>query len=99
MALYLISYVLKNPGQDYRAVEKAIREIDENAERVMRSHFVVETDEDEEIDVDTIRAHVWDVMDSNDQLLVVGLDLVAIKGQNLCPNTYLEFLQRVPTVD
>ena len=92
MPRYLISYILKHPGQNYRAVEKAIREIDENAEKVMRSHFAVETDEDKEIDVDTICAHVWSAMDSNDRLLVVGLDLVDSDGRNLLPNTYLEFL-------
>ena len=49
-------------------------------------------DVDDEIEVDTIRAPVWRVMDENDRLLVVGLDLVDWEARNLLPNTYLEGL-------
>ena len=90
MALYLISYDLKRPGQNYRAVERAIRRIDEHAEKVLRSQWVV--DADGEIEADTIRARVWRVMDENDRLLVVGLDLVDWEARNLLSNTYLKGL-------
>ena len=89
--LYLISYDLRRPSKNYNAVERAILRIDKNAEKVLRSQWVVDVDDDE-MELEDICTRLWRAMDSNDRLLVVGLDLVDGDARNLLPNTYLEHL-------
>lgn len=91
MAFYLIGYDLKRPGQNCGAVERAILRLDESAEKVLRSQWVVNVDE--KIDVSTIRRRVWRAMDNNDRLLVIGLDRVDLEAWNPISSNYLELLE------
>ena len=90
MTFYLISYDLRHPGQNYDAVERAILRLDKNAEKVLRSQWVVNVDD--KIDVSTICRRVRRVMDKNDRLLVIGLDRVDLEAWNPISKEYLESL-------
>ena len=88
---YLISYDLKSPNQNYDDVKSAIHEIDSNAQKVLRSQWIVQVD----MKAKAICKRVWEEMDSNDKLLVVGLDV-----QDVCasrnvglPNSYIKRLE------
>ncbi|MCB1443051.1 MAG: hypothetical protein KDJ72_08510 [Methyloceanibacter sp.] len=76
MSDFVITYDLNNPGQNYAAVEKAIKACGE-AGRVLETVWYLSS----AMTGDQVLAKVWAAMDGTDRLLVV--DARAAWGQNI----------------
>lgn len=82
--LYVISYDLNSPGQNYQPLWDAIAEI--GGQRILQSQWVVNR-------INTtatgLRDYLWKFMDANDILLVNALGGTEWAGYNLIvdPNT------------
>ncbi len=68
MAVYLITYDLKKPGQDYSGLLKEIKKFSSWA-RLSESSYAVETNQTPETVCNTLRRH----MDANDNIYVINL--------------------------
>jgi hypothetical protein len=66
MALYLVTYDLKVPGQDYPALTQALNSM--AAKRILLSTWLLRR---ENTTTTELRDYFWKVMDANDRLLVM----------------------------
>ena len=75
---YLISYDLRNPGQNYEKLIEAIKVL--GGRSVLKSQWCLRHNN---TSAKRLRDHFWGFMDPNDRLLVVGIDNDDWSGKNL----------------
>lgn len=68
-----ICYDLYSPGQKYPQVEARIKELAADWVKIQRTTWLIATSHT----ASQVRDHIWEAMDSNDELLVSGLNGVA----------------------
>ena len=75
---YVISYDLRNPGQDYQTLYDALAAI--GAKRVLQSQWCARRNN---TTAKGLRDHFRQYMDSNDRILVTSIDSANWSGWNL----------------
>ncbi len=68
MRAYLISYDLLNPGQDYKSLHEAIRNLDQTVWHGLESVWVLKSS----YSASQIRDYLSQFLDFNDRLLVIA---------------------------
>ncbi|WP_039913269.1 hypothetical protein [Cellvibrio mixtus] len=82
-----ISYDLNNPGQNYEKVIERIKSLG-NWAKLQKSHWYLDTNYSQK----HVAEKIWEVMDSNDNLLVVNSTTNDAYWFNLSPEV-VKFLQ------